>query len=87
MSIEWDGKAGKGKMVVQPAPQAGGAKADPVTLALDKESRGQVLRVWPALLAYDPDIQKHFEAITSPDGWGAIADVPRYIWQQDQIVK
>ena len=33
-----------------------------VTLATDKDTKVQVLRMWAALAPYDVEIQKHFEA-------------------------
>ena len=78
VSVEWDAKANKGSIVVQPKD----AQAAQVTLATDKDTKVQVLRMWPGLAPYDVEIQQHFEATENPDTWYALSAVPYYLMLQ-----
>ena len=81
VSVEWDAKASKGKIVVQPKDPAAAA----VTLDADKDTRVQVLRMWSALAPYDADIQKNFEATEKPDSWGGLSAASRYLMLQSRL--
>ncbi len=79
ISLEWNAKAGKGRIVVQPKGAA------PVTIDTDKGTKVQVLRMWSALAPYDADIQKNFEATEDPDSWAGLAAVPHYLTLQAKL--
>jgi hypothetical protein len=79
--VEWDVKASKGKIVVQPKDPA----AAPVTLDADKDTKVQVLRMWSALAPYDVDIQKNFEATEKPDSWAGLSGASRYLMLQSRL--
>ncbi len=81
VSVQWDAKAGKGKIVVQPKD----AQAPRVTVNTDKSTKVQVLRLWPALAPFDVDIQKHFEAIAMPNDWFGVSIVPYYLMLQSEL--
>ncbi len=81
VSVTWDAKANKGKIVVQPK----GAQSAQVTVATDKDTKVQMLRMWPALAPYDTDIQKQFEAIQRPDDWFSEVSVPYYLMLQSKL--
>jgi len=81
VSVEWDAKAGKGKIVVQPKD----AQATQVTLDTDKNTKVQILRLWTALAPFDGDIQKHFEAIAMPNDWFGVSNVPYYLLLQSEV--
>ena len=80
LSVAWDAKAGKGKIVVQPAD----AQTD-VTLTTDKNTKVQVLRMWSGLAPYDPEIQKYFETTEAPDSWGGLYTAPHYLMLQSKL--
>jgi len=82
VSVEWDAKANKGKIVVQPRDPA----AAQVTIATDKDTKVQVLRMWSALAPYDAEIQKHFEATEKPDSWGGLSGASYYLMLQSRLV-
>jgi hypothetical protein len=81
VSVEWDATAKKGKIVVQPKDPA----AAPVTIAVDRATKVQVLRMWDALAPYDVEIQKDLEATLNPDGWGGLAGAPAYLMLQAKL--
>lgn len=81
VSVEWDVKTSKGKVVVQPKD----AQAAPVTLDADKDTKVQVLRMWSALAPYDVEIQKNFEATEKPDSWGGLSGASRYLMLQSRV--
>jgi hypothetical protein len=81
VSVEWDAKAGTGKLVVQPKD----AEATEVTVATDKNTKVQLLRMWPDLAPYDVEIQKNFEATQRTDNWSGLAIVPYYIMLQSKL--
>ena len=81
VSVEWDVRASKGKIVVQPKDPA----AAPVTLDADKDTKVQVLRMWSALAPYDVDIQKNFEATEKPDSWAGLSGASRYLMLQSRL--
>ena len=81
VSVQWDVKAKKGKIVVQPKD----AQAAQVTLDTDKDTKVQVLRMWFALVPYDVEIQKNFEATATPDTWFGFTTVPYYLWLQSEL--
>ena len=81
VSVAWDAKANKGKIVVQPK----NGTAPPVTVATDKNTKVQLLRMWPALAPYDVEIQKDFEATEDPDSWHGLSGVPHYLMLQSEL--
>jgi hypothetical protein len=81
VSVQWDVKANKGKIVVQPKD----AQAAQVTLDTDKDTKVQVLRMWTALVPYDVEIQKNFEATATPDTWFGFSTVPYYLMLQSEL--
>ncbi len=81
VSVQWDVKANKGRIVVQPRD----AQAAQVTFDTDKDTKVQVLRMWPALVPYDVEIQKNFEATATPDTWFGFTTVPYYLWLQSEL--
>ena len=81
ISVDWDATADKGKIVVQPKDPA----AAPVTIAADKDTKVQVLRMWDALAPYDVEIQKNLEATLNPEGWGGVAGAPAYLMLQAKL--
>ena len=82
VSVEWNAGAKTGRLVVQPQDPA----AAPVTITTDKETKTRVLRMWPALAPYDPEIQKHFESVEEPDGWGGLSRASYYLMLQSRLV-
>jgi hypothetical protein len=83
VSVEWDAKAKRGKIVVQPEDPA----AAQVAIATDKDTKVQVLRMWSALAPYDAEIQKHFEATENPDGWGGLSSTSYYLMLQSRLAR
>jgi hypothetical protein len=81
VSVEWDVKTSKGKVVVQPKD----ASAAPVTLDADKDTKVQVLRMWSALAPYDVDTQKNLEATERPDTWAGLSGASRYLMLQSRL--
>jgi hypothetical protein len=81
VGVEWDVKADKGKIVVQPKDPA----AATVTITADKDTKAQVLRMWDALAPYDLEIQKNLEATMNPDEWGGVAGAPAYLMLQTKL--
>jgi hypothetical protein len=81
VSVEWDAAAGKGNIVVQPKD----AGAPQMTVATDKNTKVQVLRMWPDLAPYDVEIQKNFEATQRTDNWSGLAIVPYYFMLQSKL--
>jgi hypothetical protein len=81
VSAEWDVKASKGKMVVQPKD----ASVAPVTFDTDKDTKVKVLRMWTALAPYDVEIQKNFEATEKPDSWGGLSAASYYLMLQARL--
>ncbi|MGO8705183.1 MAG: hypothetical protein ACLQVA_15325 [Candidatus Brocadiia bacterium] len=81
VSVQWDVKALKGKLVVQPKD----AQAAQVTLDTDKDTKVQVLRMWTALVPYDIEIQKNFEATATPDTWFGLSSVPYFLMLQSEL--
>ncbi len=79
--VEWDVKAVKGKIVVQPKDPA----AAPVTLDADKDTKVQILRMWSALAPYDVEIQKNFEATEKPDSWPGLSVASHYLMLQTKL--
>ena len=81
ISVEWDVKTDKGKIVAQPKDPAGAR----VTIQTDKGTKVQVLRMWSALAPYDTEIQKTFEAVEEPDGWGGLSGASYYLMLQSRL--
>ena len=81
VSVEWDSKANKGKIVVQPND----AQAAEVTFATDKDTKVQTLRMWTALVPYDAEIQRNFELTEQPDSWGGLSEAPYYLMLQSKL--
>jgi len=81
VGVEWDGRASKGKVVVQPKDPG----AAQVTLETDKDTKVQVLRMWSALAPYDVEIQRHFEATENPESWGALSGASYYLMLQARL--
>jgi hypothetical protein len=81
VSVEWNAAAKTGKIVVQPKDPA----AARVTIETDKGTKVQVLRMWSALAPYDTEIQKTFEAVEEPDGWGGLSGASYYLMLQSRL--
>ena len=81
VSVEWDAKAGKGKIVVQPRD----AQATQVTVGTGKNTKVQVLRMWRGLAPYDVEIQKNFEATEDPESWGGLGEASYYLMLQSDL--
>jgi hypothetical protein len=81
VSVQWDVKANKGRIVVQPRD----AQAAQVTLDTDKDTKVQALRMWTALVPFDVEIQKNFEATATPDTWFGLSSVPYYLLLQSDL--
>jgi hypothetical protein len=81
VSVEWDAAAKTGKIVVQPKDPA----AARVTIETDKGTKVQVLRMWSALARYDTEIQKNYEAVEEPDGWGGLSGASYYLMLQSRL--
>jgi hypothetical protein len=81
VSVEWNDKAKKGKIVVGPKDAA----AAPVTFDTDGGTKTQVLRIWGALAPYDVEYQRQFEAALKPDSWGGLAGAPYYLMLQAKL--
>jgi len=77
LSVEWDTKTNKGRIVVRPNDAQ-----TRVTVFTGKDTKVQVLRMWSALAPYDVEIQKDFEATEQPDSWGGLSTVPYYLMLQ-----
>jgi hypothetical protein len=82
VSVDWNAAAKTGRLVVQPKY----VSAAPVTITTDKDTKVQVLRMWSALAAYDTEIQKNFEAVEQPDGWGGLSGASYYLMLQSRLV-
>jgi hypothetical protein len=81
ISVSWDEGANEGKIVLQPQdPQAA-----PVTVATDKSTKVKMLRMWTALVPYDVEIQKYYEAVERPDDWFGASSVPHYLMLQSEL--
>jgi len=83
VSVEWDAKTNKGKIVVQPRDPS----AAQVTIETDKNTKVRVLRMWSALTPYDVEIQRNCEATENPDGWGGLSGASYYLMLQSRLVK
>ena len=81
LSVAWDAAAKTGTLVVQPEDPA----AAPVTFKTDKATKVQVLRMWSALAPYDTEIQKEFEAVEDPEGWGGLSGASYYLMLQSRL--
>jgi hypothetical protein len=82
VSVDWNDAAKMGRLVVQPQDPA----AAPATINTDKGTKVQVLRMWSALAPYDTEIQKNFEAVEEPDGWGGLSGASYYLMLQSRLV-
>ena len=56
-----------------------------MTLDTDKDTKVQVLRMWTALVPYDVEIQKNFEATATPDTWFGLSSVPYFLMLQSEL--
>jgi len=82
VSVDWNAAAKTGRLVVQPQDPA----AAPVTINTDKDTKVQVLRMWSTLATYDKEIQKNFEVVEEPDGWGGLSGASYYLMLQSRLV-
>jgi hypothetical protein len=81
VSVERGAAAKTSRIVVQPPDPA----AARVTIETDKDTQVQVLRMWSALTPYDTEIQKTFEAVEEPDGWGGLSGASYYLMLQSRL--
>jgi hypothetical protein len=81
VSVERGAAAKTSRIVVQPQDPA----AARVTIETDKDTKVQVLRMWSALTPYDTEIQKTFEAVEEPDGWGGLSGASYYLMLQSRL--
>jgi hypothetical protein len=79
LSRTWDGSTGN--IVVEPFSAPG----TPMTVGTDASTTIWLLRMWSALLLYDVEIQRYYEALEKPDARSGVRSVPHYLMLQSQL--
>jgi len=83
LGVDWDDKAKQGKIVVMTG--AAQTQAARVTLATDKDTKVQLLRMWHGLVPYDVEIQKNYETTEEPNSWAGLSETPHYLMLQAEL--